>query len=1027
MGRIFCFAFFFFIQANGRSQELPELWYHTLTEQDGLSADDYNFYTFKDSKGYVWVSSTKGLNRFDGQQVINYNSNFEDSTALYGGNIQSPFFEDGEGNIWFSTYRAIHRYVREKDCFEHFFVRHKNGNKIVESYQVFYLERQKYLWLRAMDGIYKIDITRKLKCREIFDEPALLESKDFHTHVGIAENGTLAYLLTFDGKKKGLTCFPISNGQIQDSKSYYDGKNDGQVIHQILYESATSIWLTTDQGFLNWNMDEDTFTSFRVGDYSENEKVGYQYFTTLNDHAFLVSAYNKGLFLFDRKKKSFKPVRLNSINDPKVGNPLKVRNIYLDNDGVLWLTVFNDGLIYANLRKNKFAYLRSPILDSLSTLKLLKYDEEHVLVSADNNFFLMDREGALVKRKFQDLPRINHLALGQSEKEVWLATTKGLYLYHVQDDKVELVQAMDDRFYNYVYQLDNGAILVSTLHHGVLQITGDQEHFELRTILEPENEHTGYTAIYQDQKGQVYIGNNEASIVVFEYKNDDLLPLDELPIIGTLHGFYEKPGGANLFVATAYGLYQINTENFIWSHDTIINYEDLFHIFPFLDDQYWMANDKGFFLYDTKAGNIQEFDLADGMVSNNFKPQQQIQFADGEIWGIVEGGFLRVERKPLEFISTAPHIFVERIKVNGMEREIHYQQIQKQEASDIKAMEFLYHENTLSFDFFATDYADPKGATVYCKMEGIDEDWLQVPTGDKGFVRYVQLPEGACRFSIKAFNSDAQLGSESRRDIEIKIHPPFWKTWFFRLLAFLLVTSLIFLATTYKLNQVRKTEQLKTRIAENKMSALIAQMDPHFIFNCLQSINSFILKEDRRSASEYLGRFSKLIRMILENSRSSQHSLKEEIDFLTIYMDLESQRLSPSFQYVFKIDPAIDEYQMEIPTMILQPFIENAIWHGLAHQSVSGSIIIEIKLDEARGYLECTIIDDGVGRLKSMEIRDKIGKQHKSQAIDIVRERLRLFCPEDIGKSHVKIVDLYDENQIARGTKVEIFIRLMDV
>ena len=227
-----------------------------------------------------------------------------------------------------------------------------------------------------------------------------------------------------------------------------------------------------------------------------------------------------------------------------------------------------------------------------------------------------------------------------------------------------------------------------------------------------------------------------------------------------------------------------------------------------------------------------------------------------------------------------------------------------------------------------------------------------------------------------------------------------------------------------RINRIKKEEKLKTRIAENKMAALVAQMNPHFIFNSLQSINSYILKKDRKQASEYLGRFSKLMRLTLENSRRTSLSIEKEIELLKLYLKVESQRFKIPFDYTITVCEGLDTYNTYIPSMMLQPFVENSIWHGLSGKEEGGRILIDIQ--QHNDLLKCVVEDNGVGRDEAAKIVKRKGKSHKSRALQIITERLSLLFPNQQELCSVRYIDLKGNNNKSTGTRVEIILPFLD-
>lgn len=213
----------------------------------------------------------------------------------------------------------------------------------------------------------------------------------------------------------------------------------------------------------------------------------------------------------------------------------------------------------------------------------------------------------------------------------------------------------------------------------------------------------------------------------------------------------------------------------------------------------------------------------------------------------------------------------------------------------------------------------------------------------------------------------------------------------------------------------RKEAEYKAEVADTEMKALRAQMNPHFIFNSLNSIGDYISKHDVKTANYYLGKFAKMMRLILENSEHTQVSLADDLKALELYMQLEALRLNDKFDYEIKVDDEIDKENTMVPPLILQPFVENSIWHGIAQNEGKGKILIEIKKeDEMINYM---VEDNGVG-LKNGLTNSAIGNSKKSLGMKITRSRIEMMNKIKKTKGSVELFD------IARGTRVEVKLPL---
>jgi LytS/YehU family sensor histidine kinase len=207
------------------------------------------------------------------------------------------------------------------------------------------------------------------------------------------------------------------------------------------------------------------------------------------------------------------------------------------------------------------------------------------------------------------------------------------------------------------------------------------------------------------------------------------------------------------------------------------------------------------------------------------------------------------------------------------------------------------------------------------------------------------------------------------------------------------------------------------------MQALRAQMNPHFIFNSLNAINRFILQNDKKQASEYLTKFSRLVRMILENSKETSISLESELESLNLYLELESLRFQDRFRYKISVPKELLESEVQVPPLIIQPFAENAIWHGLMHKPETG--VLDIEISSEKDQLCIRITDDGIGRQQSKLLESKSVMLHKSMGQQITLDRLALLGNRDGVNSSIRINDLTGTNGKGAGTEVIIEMPLI--
>jgi hypothetical protein len=295
-----------------------------------------------------------------------------------------------------------------------------------------------------------------------------------------------------------------------------------------------------------------------------------------------------------------------------------------------------------------------------------------------------------------------------------------------------------------------------------------------------------------------------------------------------------------------------------------------------------------------------------------------------------------------------------------------------------------------------------------------------------------KLPNYKQREEIKKQTDQLIVLDKENKIKEDKLKQEAKQKWV--LIAGLLITALSGFMIYKNLALKRKNEKLEGRhrqaelqhhVTELEMQALRAQMNPHFIFNCLNSINRFILKNETEAASNYLTKFSRLIRMALTHSKKNFISLEDELEMLKLYLDMERLRFKDAFEYSIIFKNSIDVGNVFVPPLLLQPFAENAIWHGLMHKEGPGHLEIELRIDKK--ILICTITDDGIGRSKAEEIKSRSAERSKSMGLQITSDRLAMLNMESEQPAFFNMEDIIDKEGKPAGTRVILKMNFKDL
>lgn len=334
-----------------------------------------------------------------------------------------------------------------------------------------------------------------------------------------------------------------------------------------------------------------------------------------------------------------------------------------------------------------------------------------------------------------------------------------------------------------------------------------------------------------------------------------------------------------------------------------------------------------------------------------------------------------------------------------------------------------YRHNNFDIQYASLHFHDPYSLKYFTRMDGVDRDWVDGEANRTG--AYHDLEPGHYYFHVKCVNG-IQIPCEKETVLEIIIDPPLWQTWWFKVLMILLAGASVYLLALLQSKYIRKREAAKNARALRMMAleakALRSQMNPHFIFNCLNSIKLYTTQNDTVAAAEYLTKFSRLIRLVLQNSRDDRIILISELDALGLYIEMEAMRFKEKLTYNISIEKNVDVNYIEIPPLLLQPYVENAIWHGLMQKQSGGHIGINVAMVNGKSMLGINIIDNGIGRAKAAELKSKSAIRQKSFGMKVTSERIALINQLFNTNTNVQIIDLMDGNGEAAGTQVIIQI-----
>lgn len=1036
----------FLFGMSSYSQEPQKIRFDRYTSENvklvrGLS-QNWIYDILQDQDGYIWLGTWDGLNKFDGYDftIYNVNDGLSDHTI-------TSLVEDKHGDIWLGTSKGLNRFIKKTQSFKTYEEIPGDSSSLYKNrVNALLLLNDSILWLGTGGGLCKFNInTEEFTC--FLSTPQEYTSLRSNYILDLLESsaGDIIVATTY-----GLVVFEPGTGR---STRYYHDENDDQSLSDdnircLMQANDGSIWIGTRNGLNVY----DTVSQYLKRYYHEPDNpnsIGANYVRDVfqdRQGIIWVGTDNGGLAQYDPANDQF--IRFqNDLDDRNSLSNDKVYEIFEDRSGNLWVGTFlgvnkinkytnNFGLIQQkpssdqggsinnnfiwsfgeddqnnlwigtsggvnifNPQNKKYQYL---IHEPGNQASIAGDEVRAILYSEKNNCMWLglygtgvdcyDLETGEVKHYLPN-PKPNSLSniyvndlLEDSLGNIWVATGRGLNCINPQTHEITVFNHIPDD----TNSLSNSIIISLFMDHqgclwagtnnGLNRFIQDENRFE-RFFHTSDYQLSDRTIFYiqQDNAGRFWLGTSGGGLVRFEpetksykvYTTDDQMPNN------IIYGILEDE-----------------------------------------DHNLWFTTNRGLVKFYVIGERIVTYDVKDGIQSYEFNLGSCYKDKNGVLYFGGMNGYNFFH--PSEIVSNPnPPVVVLTAYRKFNER----QPVELQNGDTIR---LSYDENFFSFEISALDFTNPSKNKYKYFLEGVDNDWIRTDANDR-LAEYKNVPPGTYVFYANGSNNDG-IWNEEGVVLTIIIHPPWYATWWFRLFVILLIIGTLWLLVYQRIKRIRKEHEVERRVLDIEkqkfqleQQALRLQMNPHFIFNSLNSIQSYILTHDTKLAVTYLGKFSQLMRLILANSGNNFVPFKEEVKSIQYYLDLEKLRFDNKFDFVIKVDPRIDEEFLEIPPMVVQPYVENAIIHGLLHKAETGKLEIEFKLQKSALY--CAITDDGVGREKSKQIREQQGIHRKSTGMHITKARLEMLNKRNAEEFTVRVTDLKDKNGEAAGTRVELNIQ----
>ena len=981
-----------------------EVFRHKQSDKNSLPSSSL-LCIFTDSRGIVWIGTSNGLAYFDDRtnSFRTFSNKPNDKNSLVW-NLINVINEDRRGILWVGTPRGLCSFDVKSGRFQRFLHSDDDTNSISHNaVQDIKFAPDGNMWITTNRGLNRLDLST-MKFRSFFHDPAdpsTLPGNDLNKMV-IDEGGNL---WTHLSNKLSLVCFNTKTYRCKQYKDLFEKLSPvaTNYLLSVFIDKKGRLWAgTTQSGLLRLLPDRNSY---------------YEYKTDRLDPNSLQSNF--------------------------------IINMFQDRSGMIWLGTLSAGAERFNPDEAKFIHYplhsdQSRSFESKSVQAFAEDSLNRLWVGTSDGLSILDRNTGIFTNYYWNQHDSNALSVNfirsicrDRQGNMWVGTQYGLNLFDPAQKNFQAFYAEKNNHSlasNIVSSIicdSKGDLIINSKQNGGVTIY----HSKTRrfTNFKKDSAHAllnlQIEVVFEDNRGLLWIATRNNGLVRYDreagkMENFTKSQNDSTSLPANHIGSITQDHKGLIWIGTSAGLcrFNENARTFTtFDEDNGLPNVRVKQLLVDDKDRIWMGTNRGISMLNESRTAFTNYDPSDGLQGWEFSEPSAFKTHDGYFCYGGNNGFNMFHPDSIKKNPYKPPITLKRITI--------FDQPLKTDSSYsfLKSLRLSYKQDFFSFEFAALNYDHPEKNQYACQLIGFDKKVIQL--GTNRVISYTNVPHGNYTLKVTASNNDG-IWNETGYELKLVIIPPFWVTWWFRTIVIAVFLGAVFLFFKLRENRIKKEQARQTainkQIAGIRMIALRAQMNPHFVFNSLNSIQHFITTQEKEEALSYLSKFSKLIRKILENSRENTVSINNELQLLELYIQLEQLRFSKKFDYHLSIDEKIDMENTEIPPLLIQPYIENAILHGLINKDDKGDLWLS--LVKNNGSIVCKIEDNGIGRARAQEIEQKKDLRHKALGIKVTEERILTLSTLLNYKIEVVVEDLFEpqdsseERMRSSGTRVTITI-----
>ena len=963
--------------------------FKNITIEDGLSQSTVET-IYQDSKGYIWIGTNDGLDRYNGYEFKHYKHDKYDKNSI-ANNYIVDIIEDKNGYIWVSTIGGLSRINLDKDEIKNYYSKEDSGNLSNSNLWQILCTKDNRLIASTIDGLNVYDKNKDKFTRILYKEGELPSQyiysleEDINGHIWVGTDNGLVELdkdlnivksyhdtigdsdvyNVYDDSKGNIWVCTLDNGLFKinlDDKSVENYKNNNSKIsipsnnvRDIISDSEGKLWIATDKGLCTFDYEREEFITYNKKSYQSNSLIDDEIFCLLKDSSGLIwiGTYS-GISRFNPNS-NFTHFKLDPYEDNSISGNV-IHGIYEDDDKTLWIGTNESGVNVINGESIKHlnkenGNLVSDLIEDITGFK------NYIFIGTNEGLSVLVKNDKTAKNYTitnyttkDGLPsnKIRSLFI-DSKGYLWIGTNKGLAILDTNNNKIiDITYILDemgvsDKFIRAVYEDSKGNYYIGCfLEGGLIKINPNTKEYKI------------YKNIENDDSS---ISNNS-----IRYINEDLY--------------------GNILVGTSHGINILNLSTDKFNHytekDGLIN-NTIYGILVDKNNGIWMSTNAGISKLSTEDATFKNFTITDGLQSNEFNGRACFKSKDGNMYFGGINGFNVFNSQDIELSTFEPKVIFDNFEINGTNKK------------DISNIKFKSNENNIKINFFTNDYKNTKTTQYYYKLEGLENEWNM--TNSNSLV-FVNLGSGDYTLKIKTITQHGVMSDES--SVHFTINPPIWRSNY-AICIYLILIIISILRYMHKVNTLdrlvnERTNKLRKEMEKNeqlfkKVLSLEQNKNNYFVnlshelrtpLNVLSSINQLIkefTKKDNfitpEKLSYYMGimdrncsRLLSLINNLIDHTKIENNSYiinkkDEDIVYLVeeTVLDMKDYIEEKGLELIFDTD--VEEKVIRCDKVDIERCIINLVGNAVKFTPEGG--LIEVLLQDLDDKVKIIVKDNGIG------------------------------------------------------------------